>query len=149
MKNLVIIVLLFCSLDLLAQDEPQKIINEFFKLYRDKNSDVALDFLFGTNKWMNDSKDQIENVKFKINSTVVKSMGEYYGYELLTTKTVGEKLIFYTYLVKYDRQPIRFSFLLYNPNGQWRLQNFSFDDAFKDDLQEASKSYRMKENLEY
>lgn len=149
MKKLVIIVLLFCSLDLLAQDEPQKIINEFFKLYKDKNSDVALDFLFGTNKWMNDSKDQIENVKFKINSTVVKSMGEYYGYELLTTKTVGEKLIFYTYLVKYDRQPIRFSFLLYNPNGQWRLQNFSFDDAFKDDLQEASKSYRMKENLEY
>lgn len=149
MKKLVIIVLLFCSLDLLAQDEPQKIINEFFKLYKDKNSDVALDFLFGTNKWMNDSKDQIENVKFKINSTVVKSMGEYYGYELLTTKTVGEKLIFYTYSVKYDRQPIRFSFLLYNPNGQWRLQNFSFDDAFKDDLQEASKSYRMKENLEY
>ncbi|MBL7872643.1 MAG: hypothetical protein JNM78_13590 [Cyclobacteriaceae bacterium] len=149
MKKLVIMILLFCSLDLVAQNEPQKIINEFFKLYKDKNSDVALDFLFGTNKWMNDSKDQIENVKFKINSTVVKSMGEYFGYELLTTKTVGEKIIFYTYLVKYDRQPIRFSFLLYNPNGQWRLQNFSFDDAFKDDLQEASKSYRMKENLEY
>ncbi|NOT76435.1 MAG: hypothetical protein HOP08_16020 [Cyclobacteriaceae bacterium] len=90
---------------------------------------------------MNNSKDQIENVKFKINSTVVKAMGDYFGYEQITKKTVGDKLTYYTFLLKYDRQPIRFNFLFYSPsgNGQWRLQNFSFDDKIPDELEEASK----------
>lgn len=149
MKKLVLIGLLLYSFTSPAQNDPQKMIDEFFKLYKEKSSEAALDYIFGTNKWMKDSKEQIENVKFKINSTVVKSMGEYFGCDLITKKTVGDKLSYYTYLLRYDRQPIRFNFLFYNPNGQWRLQNFSFDDSIKDDLVESSKAYRLKENLEY
>lgn len=148
MKKL-LIALLFCSINSFAQNDPQKMIDEFFKLYKEKSSDAALDYLFGTNKRMNDSKDQIENIKFKINSTVVKPMGDYFGYDLITKKTVGDKLTYYTYLLRYDRQPIRFNFLFYNPNGQWRLQNFSFDDNIKEELAEASKVYRLKENVDY
>ena len=140
MKKL-LIALLFCSINSFAQNDPQKMIDEFFKLYKEKSSDAALDYLFGTNKWMNNSKDQIENVKFKINSTVVKAMGDYFGHDLITEKTVGDKLTYYTFLLRYDRQPIRFNFLFYSPsgNGQWRLQNFSFDDKIPDELEEASK----------
>lgn len=141
MKKIILIALIFCSLKSFAQSDPQKMIDEFFKLYKEKSSDAALDYVFGTNKWMKDSKDQIENVKFKINSTVVKAMGDYYGYELITKKTIGDKLSYYTFLLRYDRQPIRFNFLFYSPsdNGQWRLQNFSFDDKIPDGLEEASK----------
>jgi hypothetical protein len=107
-----------------------------------------MDYIFGTNKWMEGSKDQIEGVKFKLNTTV-KSMGEYFGYELISKKTVGDKLTFYSYLIKYDMQPIRFKFLLYNPNGIWRVQNFSFDDKLKEELEEGAKVHRLKENLDY
>jgi ABC-type transporter MlaC component len=147
MKKIIPFALLFCSFNALAQSDPQKMIDEFFKLYKEKSSDAALDYVFDTNKWMKDSKDQIENVKFKLNSTVVKAMGDYYGYDLITKKTVGDKLTYYTFLLRYDRQPIRFNFLFYSPNGQWRLLNFSFDDSIKEDLVEASKAYRLKENL--
>jgi hypothetical protein len=51
--------------------------------------------------------------------------------------------------VKYDRQPIRFNFLFYSPNGQWQLQNFSFDDGIDEELKEAAKIYKLKENLDY
>ncbi|MFN7436148.1 MAG: hypothetical protein ACK5SJ_06870 [Bacteroidota bacterium] len=141
MKKLSLIALLLCSLNAFAQNDPQKMIDEFFKLYKEKSSDAALDYLFGTNKWVKDSKDQIENVKFKINSTVIKAMGDYYGYELITKKSVGDKLSYSTFRIRYDRQPIRFNFLFYSPsgNGQWRLQNFSFDDKISDELEEASK----------
>jgi hypothetical protein len=149
MKKLSLIALLFCSLNASAQNDPQKMIDEFFKLYKEKNSDVALDYIFGTNKWMKDSKDQIENVKFKINNTVIKAMGEYFGYELIIKKTIGDKVTYYTYLVKYERQPIRFNFLFYSPNGQWQLQNFSFDDGIDEELKEAAKVYKLKENLDY
>ena len=49
-------------------------IDEFFNSHRNKSTDAALDYLFGTNKWMSASQDQIESVKFKLN-THVKSMG--------------------------------------------------------------------------
>jgi hypothetical protein len=150
MKNLILIGLLFYSLNSLAQvqAEPQKIIDEFFKLYKEKNSDAALDYVFGTNKWMNESKDQIDNVKFKLNSTL-KQLGEYQGYDLITKKVVGEHLSLFTYMVRYDRQPLRFSLLFYKPNTQWRLHNFSYDDNIDEELGEASKAYRLKENLDY
>lgn len=149
MKQIISVGLLLCSLSSFAQTDPLKIIEEFFKLYEEKDSGAALDYVFGTNKWMDDSKDQIENVKFKMTNTVVKSMGDYFGYDLITKKTIGDKLAFYSYLVKYDRQPIRFNFLFYNPNGTWRLQNFSFDDKLKDELEEGAKAHRLKENLDY
>jgi hypothetical protein len=149
MKKITLFALLLCSFSTFAQSDPQKIIEEFFKLYKEKSSDAALDYVFGTNKWMKDSKDQIENVKFKINNTVVKAMGGYFGHELITKKTIGDKVTYFTYLVKYDRQPLRFNFLFYSPNGQWQLQNFSFDDGIDEELKEAAKIYKLKENLDY
>ncbi|HBK87265.1 MAG: hypothetical protein U0289_17770 [Cyclobacteriaceae bacterium] len=149
MKKLILIGLLLSFFNAFSQNDPQKMIDEFFNLYKNKSTDAALDYLFGTNKWMSASQDQIESVKFKLNSTVVKSMGSCFGYDLITKKTVGDKLIFYSYLIKYDMQPLRFKFLFYNPNGDWRLQTFSFDDKIKEELEEGAKVYRLKENLEY
>jgi hypothetical protein len=96
---------------------------------------------------MNDSEDQIENVKIKLTGTL-KLLGDYAGYNLVTRKTVGEHLVLYIYMVRYDRQPLRFSLLFYKPSNEWRLFNFSYDDSIDEELAEASKVYRLKENLE-
>lgn len=148
MKKFITLCLLFISVNALSQNDPQKLIDEFFKLYNNKSSDAALDYLFGTNKWMSESKEDIENVKFKLKSTI-KQVGNYYGYDLITKKTISNKMALYSYFIRYDRQPLRFTLQFYNPNGTWRLQNFSYDDTFDEELKEASKSYRLKENLEY
>lgn len=66
---------MLCPIVASAQNDPQKMIDEFFTLYKNKSSDVALDYIFGSNKWMKESSEQIENVKFQINTTVVKAMG--------------------------------------------------------------------------
>jgi hypothetical protein len=141
MKKIYLIALLFCSFNSFAQNDPQKIIDEFFKLYKEKNSDASLDYLFGTNKWMNNSKEQIESVKLKLNNTL-KLLGEYQGYNLITKKSVTDHLSLYTFMVRYDRQPLRFSILFYKPNDQWRLMNFSYDDNLGGELEEAAKAYR-------
>lgn len=138
---------MFCSFACTAQNDPQKIIDEFFTLYKNKGSDTSLDYLFGTNKWMDNSKDQIEGVKLKLNGTL-KQLGNYYGYDLITKKSLGDRYWLYTFMIRYDRQPVRFSLLLYKPNEEWRLMNFSFDDNMDDELSEAAKAYRLKENLE-
>jgi hypothetical protein len=145
MKKSLLIVLLFCTFNSIAQSDPQKMIDEFFDLYKNKGTDSALDYLFGTNKWMDGSKDQIDGVKLKLNSTL-KLLGEYQGYNLITKKSVADHLSLYTFMVRYDRQPLRFSILFYKPNDQWRLMNFSYDDNLGNELEEAAKAFRLKEN---
>lgn len=148
MKKIILIGLFFCSVNARAQDDPQKIIDQFFNLHEKKSPNEAVDYLFSTNKWMNDSKDQIDNVKFKLNGTL-KLIGGYAGHNLISKKTAGDHLALYTYIIRYDRQPLRFSLLFYKPSNEWRLFNFSYDDSLDEELTEASKAYRLKENLDY
>ena len=145
MKKIFLIGLLLCSLASSAQDGPQKIIDKFFSLYTTKSPNEAIDYIFSTNKWISNSKDQIENVKFKLNGTL-KLIGDYTGHELITKKTVGNHLALYTFMIRYDRQPLRFTMLFYNPKNEWRLQNFSYDDSIDDELEEAAKIHRLKAN---
>jgi hypothetical protein len=147
MKIVLFIFFALTSLSLSAQSDPQKIIDEFFGLYETKGVDRSMDFIFGTNKWMDKSRDQIEEVKLKLNSAV-KLMGDYYGYNLITKKTVGDYYHLYTYMVRYDRQPIRFTIIFYKPGNQWKLMNFSFDDHLSEEIQEAAKLSKLKENIE-
>jgi hypothetical protein len=69
-------------------------------------------------------------------------------YEKLTERTAGQSLIVITYLVKYDREPIRFTFTLYKADDYWQVNNFSYDENLGDELEEAAKLYRLKENRE-
>jgi hypothetical protein len=147
MKKLILIYFILCSVSCFSQDDPQKIIDKFFVLYSANKTAEAIDYLFATNKWMDGSKDQIENTKFKLSGTL-KVIGEYSGYAVISKKTVGEHLTLYTFLIKYDRQPLRFTMLFYKPKNEWRLQNFSYDDKIDDELEEASKVYRLKENFD-
>lgn len=69
-----------------------------------------------------------------------------YGFELLSDKSAGQSVRMITYIVKYDREPIRFSFLLYKAKDKWQVNNLSFDEDIDNDLSEATKAYRLKEN---
>jgi hypothetical protein len=76
----------------------------------------------------------------------VDQLGEYYGYELITEKRAGESYIIKSFLAKYERQPLRFNFVLYKPNTKWVLQNLSFDVDVDEELSDAAKFDRLKEN---
>lgn len=148
MKKLMLFCLLTSSLTVCAQDDPQKIIDQFFTLYKTKGANEAVDYIFSNNKWIvEESKDQIETVKFKLNGTL-KLLGKYYGFDLVNKKTIGEHMALYTFMVRYDRQPLRFSLLFYKPSNEWTLYNFSYDDGFGEELKEAAKVYRLKENFD-
>jgi hypothetical protein len=42
-----------------------------------------------------------------------------------------------TYLLKYDRQPLRLTFKLYKPGDKWIMYSFSYDDTLDEDLEKA------------
>ena len=147
-KTLILILFLAAFVtNVYAQNSTEEITDRFFKTY-EKSPQKAVDDVFGTNKWMMErNKDGIENIKTQLTS-FLGLVGEYYGYEKITEKSVGESFKLVSYMIKYDRQPMRFTFVFYKPNDKWQVQNFQYDDNLDDELEESGKVYRLKENWE-
>jgi hypothetical protein len=122
----------------------ERITQTFFETYK-KNPTKAYGDLFDNNKWMKDKKSDIETIKIKL-ADFINGMGEYYGYEPIIEKSVGESYVLKSFLVKYERQPVRFTFLLYKPNENWQIQNFTYDTNISEEIDEAAKAYRLKSN---
>ena len=143
MKKLLFVLLISISGNLFAQSSPQDMINDFFATY-EKNAGKAVKELYATNKWTERIKDDIDKIIGTVNGFTESYMGKYYGYEIITTKKFSESFELYSYLVKYDRQPIRFIFKFYKPNDKWVLYAYSLDDSLDDEIQEAAKLYYLK-----
>lgn len=142
MKKILFIILISISGNLFAQSEPQNLLNIFFKAY-EKDAGKAVKELYATNKWTERAKDDIEKIVGIVNGFTESYMGKYNGYEIITTKKFSESFMLYSYLVKYDRQPIRFIFKFYKPSDKWVLYSFSLDDNLDDEIQEAAKLFYL------
>jgi vancomycin permeability regulator SanA len=128
----ILIISTFAINALYAQTSVDDITKEFFKKY-EKSPQKAVDFIFETNKWMERKQDGIETVKNQLMSTIAL-VGDYYGYEKITVKSLGDNYRLESYLLKYDRQPLRFTFIFYKPKDKWQVQNFKFDDEVSEEL---------------
>ncbi|MCA0363017.1 MAG: hypothetical protein LCH67_03180 [Bacteroidetes bacterium] len=142
MKSTIIVIMILASSNLFAQSSPQKLIDTFFATY-EKDAGKAVKELYATNKWTERIKDDIDKIIGTLNGFTESYMGKYYGHELITTKKFAESFVLYSYLVKYDRQPIRFIFKFYKPNDKWVLYSYSLDDSLDDEIQEAAKLYYL------
>ncbi|HPR00968.1 MAG: hypothetical protein H6561_01365 [Lewinellaceae bacterium] len=121
-----------------GQTTPEDLIKKFFTEYESSGAKPALDHLYGTNKWIALNQDAIENVKTQL-AGIHDIVGDYYGHEFITKQSAGESFHLFSYLVKYDRQPVRFTFEFYKPKDQWTLFSFSFDESVNEELEEAAK----------
>lgn len=147
-RKVKLLILVFFALSpthlLNAQTTTEEITDRFFETY--KNSPLeAVDYIFNTNKWMERNQDAIQNVKTQLTS-FLGLVGDLYGHERITEKNIGESYKLVSYMVKYDRQPIRFTFIFYKPKDKWQVQNFKFDDSLDSELEESAKAYRLQEN---
>lgn len=137
MKSLFLSALLvFGSLSSFAQSRPEEMIEKFFKEYA-KRPDKAVENIYATNPWTSRIRDGVESVKNEVNKYTPDYVGKYYGYEFITKKQLGESFIIYAYMVKYDRQPMRFIFEYYKPNEKWVLFAFKIDSQLDDEMEQA------------
>ncbi len=132
------------STPIFGQTTEKEITDKFFSIYQ-KDPIKAVEYAFSTNKWFDRNQDGVANLKSNLKN-LIDLCGDYYGYELLSQKTAGQSITTITFIVKYDREPIRFTFNFYKANDTWRVNNFSYDEDIDNDLEEATKAYRLKEN---
>ena len=140
--KVLVILTLWGNIALHAQSDSEKIPDEFFRIFESSPMDAS-DFAFGTNKWMERNVDGIESVKTKYKD-LIPLLGAYYGYEKIGDARIADGLIMNTYMVKYDRQPMRFDFILYRPKDVWQLQNLEFSDNWEEALEEIIQYHKSK-----
>jgi hypothetical protein len=121
-----------------AQEKPEEVTDKFFELFESKGPDEAVDYVFSTNKWLNTEKTTIDAIKLQLKKGIA-IIGQYYGYELIEKRSLGESFVMLSYMLRYDRQPIKFVFILYKANTIWQIQNLKFDDRLDDDIENLVK----------
>ena len=109
-----------------GQLAPKEISTKFFDIFKQEGPSQAVDYLFSTNKYSEESKKDINSIKDKLRDNG-PAFGAYSNYELLSTKMAGKDLELLTFIVKYDRLPLVFKLLFYKPADEWRIQDLTFD----------------------
>jgi hypothetical protein len=142
--------ILFISLQLMisfsyCQSNPEDIIKTFFLEYS-KNPSNAIDQIYSTNPWKSRIKDGIENMKKEVESYNLEYVGKYYGNELIVKKQFSESFILYSYMLKYERLPLRFIFEFYKPDKEWNLYSLKIDANLDDEIEQSARLYYL--NLE-
>ena len=135
----VLLLMLFTGISpLFGQLSPGQVLERFFQKYR-YNPQEAVEFIFSKNPIFDgEAAQQAINVQNKL-AQAIPVLGKYYGREPITKQEIGTSLVLYSYLIQYERQPIRFTFKFYKPDREWFLLGFAFDDNLSDELEEAAK----------
>lgn len=53
------------------------------------------------------------------------------GFEFIKEEKVGDFLIRYTYLEKYETSLLRWTFVFYKPKGEWLFNSLSWDESLQ------------------
>lgn len=134
MKKLAIIYFLFIVKVCWTQT-PQIVIDNFFTTFK-VNASKAIKDLYVKQPWF--SSGEIENFQKEIKG--LEKLGTFHGYSFLQKETLKDTIAMHVYLVKYERQAIRFVFEFYKPTNQWRFQGFTYYYNPSDKLEELALS---------
>jgi hypothetical protein len=115
---------------------PPTLIEKFFKNYDKASTTKAMIEIFKTNPLI-DSNSLVKLIA-KIDTTR-SLVGAYTGKELIVQRKAGNSLVLYSYLVKHQSQPLRFTFMFYKAKNDWAIYRLYFDDSVSSELEQSAK----------
>lgn len=121
-----------------TKDDGQELIKTFFNLYKTKGYEAAVRYSWSTNKWIPAAPKDMNAIILSLGNQV-DQMGEFLGQEELKTKKLGSRFRIVSYLVYYQRDPIRFTFELYKNDKGWEFTNFEYDTLFEEEIEDAMR----------
>ncbi len=128
MKFFPIILFSFLSWEItFSQTGCDSIPEKFFSVFDKKGSDAAVDWVYSTNKYIRSNIQASLKVKTELKK-IISLIGAYKGYELMEKKVASPSYVHLYYLAKFERQPLKFTFVLYKPADKWQLQKLQFND---------------------
>jgi len=139
-----LIAFMFATQFSFAQSTPDQIVDKFFQDLVNEKPDQVIDNFYTHMPWVVNIKDEIAKLKTNF-KTLQDYFGKYCGQALIGKKEIGGgALVIYTYLVKYERQPVRFTFKFYKPKDTWLSYGFSYDMSLDEELDQSVKLQNMR-----
>lgn len=129
-----------------SQESPEEMVDIFFEKYKNEGSTSAMNNIYEKNQWISQTSDDVVNLKKQMEELTEDFIGKYYGYELILEKKLSDSYVLKSFLVKYGRQPLRFTFQFYKPDDQWVFYGFSYDANLTEEVKEAAKLYNYRLN---
>lgn len=111
-------------------------IDKFFKTYEKDGTSRAIINIFKTNPQVDSTS--LRGLIAKIDTTRAL-IGMYEGKELIVQRKASNSLVLYSYLVKHQNSPVRFTFMFYKPKNDWVIYRLYFDDQVDNELEESAK----------
>ena len=124
-----------------SYNDYNKVINKFFSLIDQDKTDDAIDFIFSNNKWFAKSPDELNELKTELQK-LGTLVGKNLGHDKLFEEQLTDHLVYVSYFVRYEREPVKFVFEFYKPKDKWQTYLFKFDDKLSSDLE-----FEVKEQL--
>jgi hypothetical protein len=115
---------------------PTILIEKFFKSYDKESTTKAMIDIFKTNPLID--TNSLVRLITKIDTTR-SIIGPYMGKDLIVQRKASNSLILYSYLVKHQTQPLRFTFMFYKPKNEWVIYRLYFDDSVSSELEQSAK----------
>ncbi len=144
MKNeiLVLFFLLAIGGPVIGQNTPESMVAVFFEAFK-KDRKNAIREIYNTSPWMSRATDAIANLEGEVDKLTPDMMGKLHGYSLICEKQLADCFVLQSYLLRYDRQPIRFTFEFYKPDKEWMLFSLAFDGNLDEEVEEAAKLFYL------
>ncbi len=109
------------------QDDGQELIEKFFEHYSMNGPNEAMMYALTTNKWLADADDIARYSPFHKLGKLTSHLGNYMGMEAMNEKMIGERVRIVNYIVYYEKQPLLFTFELYNHDGNWEFADVQYE----------------------
>ncbi len=106
-------------------------IDKFLAGVKAGKSAEALEQLFSGNRWM--KAETVQKLKTDVVG-IEKMLGSFRTFEKLQEIKVGTRFVYVSYLVLYDRQPLRMEFKFFRPGDDWVILGFFLDDKLDEDV---------------
>ncbi|TRX61013.1 hypothetical protein [Carboxylicivirga sp. M1479] len=126
---ILLILVVFSFVSCQPEEKDTVMVEHFMEIYSSKGADEALTYFYSTNPHLSD----VEAAKEAIDSFIPK-FGMLRGYELIKTSRINDSYSIHSYILLYELQPVRFSFVLYKPSNEWRFQYFRYDSNLKEEM---------------
>ncbi len=139
--SFLITIFLLISINSIGQT-PEEYTKKFFMDFA-SNSDKAIDDIYKTSPFTNEMIDAIKEMK-EVANNYPNSLGKYYGYEIIAQEKLTNNFVLLSYFVRFDRQPMRFTFIFYKPNEKWNLYSLNFSAHIDEELEQAAKIIETK-----
>lgn len=109
----------------IAQTNPEDISENFFSILKVHGIELAYDYLYSDNRAIDNNEDLINDSKHKL-TLITKEIGDYHGYELISKEETGKSYVKLSFLLKYDKSPLKFTIIYYMPDNTWKVLDINY-----------------------